>query len=109
MSGMTKWIPALGLRPSAGMTRGGPLSSLARSGTLRSPGIHFVARKDGVVWAQAAGHQNTVCKHLVSISSGFEDLGRRSSIEDQSVQLVHEDRRGDEQRTQGLKDERYTG
>ena len=41
------------------------------------------------------------------IPKAFQDLGRRSSIEDRSVPFVHEDRRGDEQRTQSLKDEGY--
>ena len=41
------------------------------------------------------------------IPKRFQDLGRRSSIEDRSVQLVHEDQRCDEQRTQSLKGEGY--
>ena len=44
---------------------------------------------------------------ISDIPNRFQDLGRRSSSEDRSVQTVHEDRRCDDQRTQGLKDEGY--
>ena len=42
-----------------------------------------------------------------TIPDRFQDLGKRSSVEDRSVQIVHEDRRCDDQRTQDLKDEGY--
>ena len=45
----------------------------------------------------------------LGIPNIFRELGRRSSIEDRSVQIVHKDRRGDDQRTQDLKDEGYSG
>ena len=54
-------------------------------------------------------HYRAEPKTNIAITQGppkrFQDLGRRSSIEDRSVQIVHEDRGCDDQQTQGLKGE----
>ena len=43
---------------------------------------------------------------MITIPNGFQDLGRRSSIEGRSVKFVHEDR--DDQQPQSFKGEEYT-
>ena len=66
-------------------------------------GIHHVYQSlwvFGVLWVYRYFRKN--------IPDGFQDVGRRSSVEDRSVQIVHEDRRCDDRRTSSLKSEGYS-